>query len=123
MSRHLYFEHRLAIFTFIMTLRSYKFHISMPEREEIKILGVKLRTDLNMMVALNYEQLIAMITGMLHVHSGRRQNLVQKIWFTNSFVLSKLWYMSQILPPDKKHTDKIKKLICRFLWAGFLYKI
>jgi exonuclease III len=93
------------------------------EREEIKILGVKLMADCKKIIAVNYEQLISKITGILHFHAGRRQNLLQKIWFVNTFVLSKLWYISQIVPPENKHIAKIKQVLGRFLWAGSLYKI
>jgi hypothetical protein len=38
-------------------------------------------------------------------------------------ILSKLWYLSQIIPPDNLHIGKIRKAIGKFLWSGFIYKI
>jgi hypothetical protein len=38
-------------------------------------------------------------------------------------MLSKLWYLSQIIPPDNLHIEKIKKAIGKFLWSGCIYKI
>jgi hypothetical protein len=39
------------------------------------------------------------------------------------FILAKLWYISQILPPKNLHLAKIKKDIGKFLWFGYLDKI
>jgi hypothetical protein len=39
------------------------------------------------------------------------------------FVLSKLWYVAQVMPAENKHIGKIRKLLGDFLWRGSLYRI
>jgi hypothetical protein len=74
-------------------------------------------------VDLNYRDLINKISFSFHQHARRRLNLLQKVWISNSFVLSKLWYVAQVLTTQNIYIGKIRKLLENFLWRGSLYRI
>jgi hypothetical protein len=93
------------------------------ESTTLKILGIRITENINTMINKNFEALIMSVNFLVHQHSIRNLNLIQKIWFANTFVLSKLWYVSQILPPNNVHTGKLKSAIGKFLWAGHLYRV
>jgi exonuclease III len=93
------------------------------EHGNLKILGIKLCSNWKEMVDLNYGDLINKISFSFHQHARRRLNLLQKVWISNSFVLSKLWYVAQVLPAENIHIGKIRKLLGNFLWRGSLYRI
>jgi Reverse transcriptase (RNA-dependent DNA polymerase) len=93
------------------------------ETLELKILGMTFCAGLKKTIKHNYERAIQNINFLFNLNGKRRLNLLQKIWFSNTFVLSKLWYLSQIVPPDNVHIGKLKKAVGKFLWSGYLYKI
>jgi exonuclease III len=95
----------------------------MSETYDLKILGMTFCAEIKTTIKKNYEKAIQNINFIFNSHGKRRINLVQKIWLSNTFVLSKLWYLSQIFPPDNIHIGKIQKSLGKFLWAGYLYKI
>jgi hypothetical protein len=57
----------------------------------------------------NYERIINNINFMINQNCRRNLNLVRKVWVSNTFILAKLWYISQIMPPENPHFGKIKK--------------
>jgi exonuclease III len=93
------------------------------ETEKLKILGFFFCKKLRDLVNANYDKLIQTINFLINQNSRRNLNLIQKIWVANTFMLSKLWYYSQVVPPENVHIGKVKKAIGKFLWTGHLYKI
>jgi len=62
----------------------------MPEMESLKILGIKFKKNLNQATKANFDSLIAFSNFMFKKNSIRNLNLLQKVWVTNTFVISKL---------------------------------
>ncbi len=93
------------------------------EKDFLKILGITLYADIKQTVEKNYEKLLNNINYMINLHQRRNLNIIQKIWFANTFVLSKMWYLSQIIPPENLMLAKLRKTIGKFIWNGLLYKI
>jgi Reverse transcriptase (RNA-dependent DNA polymerase) len=93
------------------------------EKDKLKILGVKFAVSLTETTNINFEALTSSVKHMLRQHSIRNLNVIQKVWFANTFVLSKLWYVSQVIPPGNAHIAKLKTAIGNFIWAGHLYRI
>jgi hypothetical protein len=89
-------------------------------REDSKL---KDGTDLKKTTLGNYERNINTIKFMINQNCRGNLNLIQKVWVSNTFILAKLWYISQIMPPENLHLGKIKKAIGNFLWFGYLYEI
>jgi Reverse transcriptase (RNA-dependent DNA polymerase) len=93
------------------------------ERNELKMLGLCFTTSLSAMIKVNFDRLTANVKFMTRHSSIRNLNLIQKVWFVNTFVLSKLWFVSQVIPPGNSQATQIKTAIGNFLWAGQLYRI
>jgi Reverse transcriptase (RNA-dependent DNA polymerase) len=93
------------------------------EKDFLKILGITLYADIKQTVVKNYEKLLNNINYLINLHQRRNLNIIQKIWFANTFVLSKMWYLSQIIPPENLILAKLRKTIGKFIWNGLLYKI
>ena len=49
---------------------------------------------------------------------GLKGTLLQKVYFVNTFCLTKLNYISQAFKMDTKHLEEIKKLSLKFIYAG-----
>jgi hypothetical protein len=96
---------------------------TIPEVESLKILGIRFKASLNNTAKTNFDSLIATVSFMFRNNSIRNLNLIQKVWATNTFILSKLWYVSQVIPPGNQQIAQLKRVIGNFLWAGHLYRI
>ncbi|KAL1400940.1 hypothetical protein pipiens_007022 [Culex pipiens pipiens] len=49
-------------------------------------------------------------------------NTDYKTWLLNVFILSKLWYVCQVFPPNNKHLAEIRKAVGAFLWQSQVFK-
>ena len=91
------------------------------EVDYLKILGVKLYTNYNAIIETNYTDLISKIKYIVNLHQRRNLNIFQKTIIINTLLLSKLWYIAQIFPPNNKHIAQIRQICFRFLWKGQFY--
>lgn len=69
------------------------------------------------MVKNNFDKLISNLKHTIRMFSTRRMHLTEKVVVINTYVLSKLWYISQILPPDNRQMAEIKMIVGQFLWS------
>lgn len=92
-------------------------------KNEIKILGMLVKANFNSMVQQNWEKVLGNIKNMLFINTMRNLDLIMKIKFVNEFVLSKVWYLAQILPITHVVAQKIVKHTGNFIWMGSMYRI
>jgi hypothetical protein len=80
---------------------------------------------MNETIKSNFDNLAATIKCMFMFRqdSIRNLNLMQEEWFANTYVLSKLWYMSQVVPPENAQIARLKTALESFLWADHLYRV
>lgn len=93
------------------------------EVDHLKILGVAFYRNFDSTVNENYNNLIANLKHAISLHHRRILNIYQKAFILNTYVLSKLWYIAQIIPPNNKHIAEIRKICFRFLWQGYFYSV
>lgn len=80
-----------------------------PERSELKILGLIVKARWKDMVQVNCDLLIRIFTQACRVHGARKLCLLERVFVLNTYLLSKLWYISHVLTPSNKHLAQIKK--------------
>lgn len=93
------------------------------EQEKIKILGVTIHRTWAKMIDENYEKIINDMKFSIKLNQTRNLNLLEKIWLLNTFVLSKMHYIAQIIPPRNKHIAQIKCITGKFLWSGDIFRV
>ena len=54
---------------------------------------------------------------------SRNLSLLQKIWFINTYVLSKVWFTAKIYPPRKQDTQTIEKYAGFYIWRSYPYRV
>ena len=85
----------------------------------IKILGVLYTNDpLLTLELVNGNKVKEIVLEMLHAAYGMRGTVLQKIYYVNTFILSKIWYVCQTIMLDKKMLMEIDKLMRKFIFAG-----
>lgn len=91
------------------------------EVERLKVLGVDFYKNFESTVTYNYDDLINKLKYAISLHYRRKLNIYQKAFVLNTYILSKLWYIAQIFPPNNKHIAVIRQICFKFLWLGHFY--
>ena len=91
--------------------------------KQLHILGIIFTTNFRETIKVNYEKIITSIRGLIKDTILRDFTLQQRIWYVHSYVLSKVWYVAQILPAKIKHIDTIKRIVASIIWKGELFRI
>ena len=110
----------------LMPLGSWPQNITInriPTKLETKILGMLVCPKVENMIEKNWTTLVNSLRGSLVSQLSRRLNLLQKVWHINIFMLSKFWYLAQVLPFTDKYAARINLAIGYYLWRGFIYKV
>lgn len=84
---------------------------------KIKVLGVYYANSIRLMIKLNWDSLVSRFAQHVWLQSLRILTLHQKVIVVNTYMTSKIWFMSSILPPCNLHIAKITASIGSFLWA------
>jgi hypothetical protein len=91
--------------------------------EPLKILGIRFKASLNNTAKTNFDLLIATVSFMFKSNSIRNLNSIQKVWTNNTFILLKLWFVSQVITAGNQQIAQVKRIIGNFLWAGHMHRI
>ncbi|KAJ4451298.1 hypothetical protein ANN_02759 [Periplaneta americana] len=94
-----------------------------PVRFEARILGIIFSPRLDDIIENNWQSTLNKLRGTLHQHLSRNLNILQKVWHVNTFALSKLWYLAQVLPMPDKVSQKIEQLIGYYVWRGYPFRV
>lgn len=96
---------------------------NIPIKDVVKILGMFIHRDIEKMIELNWNPILNTIRYMFSKQLTRNLNLIQKIWNINLFILSKVWYIAQIIPLPEDVAQRIELGITYYLWTGHIYKV
>lgn len=86
------------------------------EVHKIKILGVYYANSIRLMAKLNWDALVSRFSQHVWLQSLRALTLHQKVVILNTYITSKIWYLSSILSPSSIHVAKLTATIGTFLW-------
>lgn len=84
------------------------------------VLGVFFKSTIKETVDRNWETVS--VNGLLWMHRPRVVNIKQKVILLNTFICSKLWYMSSILPIPNKYVAQFTKQIGYFYGMEYQHK-
>lgn len=81
------------------------------------MLGIKFSTNLEEMIELSYDKVLVDIQNMVTNWSKRNLTPIGKITVIKTLLISKMNHLFVSLPTPKNHyTEKINKILFRFLW-------
>ena len=89
------------------------------QKDTIKILGIRYSNiKEETLEKINSDLVKDSVLKKLYSSNGIRGTVMQKVQFVNSFILSKIWYVSQTICLEVETLKYIDKLIRRFIHAG-----
>ena len=97
--------------------------IGIPYHPHVEILGVQFCNTIQQSAQATWTQL----TGRVRTHTKEAYSgdlcLANRISYTQIYLLSKIWYVAQIFPPTKTHTQQITTAITFFIWKGATFRV
>ena len=94
-----------------------------PRVDSLKILGVTFCSDLSTSLRKNWSLLV----NRIHTHAikvlSKRLSLIQRVWYSNIYLLSKMWFLAKVFPPRKLDTQAIEKFIGYHIWRNYPYRV
>ena len=88
-----------------------------------KILGLTVCTSFHELIETNWANTSALTRFKMFQQIHRDINIIEKVWHVNSFCLSKMWYLAQIIPLPKKYATIMERAVRHYIWKGYLYKL
>ena len=86
-------------------------------KSSIKVVGI-LFSNSESLEEINSAMVSKSFHDVLHKSYGIRGTIMQKVYFVNTFLFSKLWYVAQCIKIDEKVISKILAKAFNFIYAG-----
>lgn len=97
--------------------------MDIPYQNEIKILGIKFTTSVNATTVNTWTAITSQTRALAQTMYKRDLGLEQRIRFTHDYLLAKMWYATQIVPPTPNHVRQINSAIVWYIWKGSIFKV
>ena len=104
----------LALGTWDMTRQI----MNMPYHKDIKILGFQF-TD----IVHTWSSVTAQVRAIAQETYYRDLSMDRRIQFVHEYLLSKIWYVTQIFPPPPDCIRQINTTISWFIWRGEIFRV
>ncbi|KAL1914348.1 uncharacterized protein VTP21DRAFT_8987 [Calcarisporiella thermophila] len=100
-----------------------RLHLQLPcryiqEEGSFTLLGIPFNTKSIFPRESYFEELRAKLQKTVESWKTRSLSLIGKVHLVNSRLLSKLWYISQLIPPPSKFLKCVNNIIKSFIWGG-----
>lgn len=86
--------------------------------DTVKVLGIKFANSVRLMSKLNWDPLVSKFAQQLWMHRSRTLTLQQRIILLNTWISSRIWYVSSVVAISNVHVAKITSLMGSFIWNG-----
>jgi hypothetical protein len=94
-----------------------------PYSDNIKILGIHMTRNLKRSARICWTNISNMIRIQAREVYNRVLQINQRIRYVNCFLLAKVWYLAQILPPPTNNIRQINTAIAWFIWRGDIFRV
>lgn len=91
--------------------------------DSVKILGIKFVNSVRLMSKMNWDPLVSSFAQQLWMHRCRTLSLHQKVILLNTWITSKIWYVSSVVAISNLHVAKLTSLMGGFLWSGQMTRV
>lgn len=86
--------------------------------DTVKVLGINFANSVRLMSKINWDHLVNIFAQQLWMHRCRTLSLHQKVVLLNTWITSKIWYVSSVVAINNIHVAKLTSLMGTFLWSG-----
>ena len=94
-----------------------------PYVEKVKVLGVTFSSDLDKMAELNWRGRLGAVRATLADARLRLLSTLQRVTYVNTYALSLVWHLAQVIPLPAAVAAEIEKAVRYFVWGGRTFKV
>ena len=96
----------------------------MQAQDSLRILGIMFSPDLDTTIRNTWSGVLGSIRSTVQRWIGdRRWTVSGKVHIIHTFILSKAWYVAQLLPPDQKVCDEVERSVSHYLFHDQVERI
>ena len=92
-------------------------------QSQIKILRVAFRNTIKESTTATWIRVTGVVRAQARQASARELCLAQRIKYVQTCLLAKIWYVAQILPPTKSHTQQLTTIRTWYIWQGATFRV
>jgi hypothetical protein len=93
------------------------------EQTHAKILGVTFGRTVAETTNESWTRANNLVRAQAQMAYNRNLCLVQRIQYTQTYLLAKIWHLAQIIPPTNRHTQQLTTICTWFLWKGTTFRV
>jgi len=97
--------------------------MGIPYKEEITVLGVKLKNTVKKLTLASWTRVTAMVRTQARRAYSRDLNMAQRITYVQTCLLSKLWYTAQVLHRPRECIRQIVSAVVWYTWQGAIFRV
>ncbi|KAK3908766.1 Transposon TX1 uncharacterized 149 kDa protein [Frankliniella fusca] len=94
-----------------------------PYVQEVKVLGIVFTASVHGMAAANWTSRVGALRATLADARLRAFNIAQRVEYANTYAMSLLWHLAQVIPISMTTAKDVRKALGKFLWAGELLRV
>ena len=96
--------------------------MNIPYCTEMTILGFQFSSTVGLSGKSNWTRVTGQIKAMASEMYGRDVCLIQRIQYVHTFLLAKIWHITQIFSISKEHVRQLATAIVWFIWKGTIFR-
>jgi hypothetical protein len=97
--------------------------LGIPFYPEVKILGVTFGPTIQQSINTSWKNTIHAVKGIAIKSYHRTLCLTQRIQYVRAFLLAKIWYLTQSLPPTIKNIKQLNAIAAWYIWHGAIFRV
>jgi hypothetical protein len=97
--------------------------LGIEEQTNAKILGVTFGHTIEETTNESWTRANNIVHAQAQMAYNRNLCLVQRIQYVQTYLLAKIWYLAQIIPHKKRHTQQLTTICTWFLWKGTTFRV
>jgi len=97
--------------------------MNIPHHKGIKILGFQFTDIVHSTAIATWSSVTARVRATVQETYYRDLSMDRRIQFVHEYLLSKIWYVTQIFPPPPDCMQQINTTISWFIWRGEIFRV
>jgi len=90
---------------------------------QVKILGVTFGSSVDMTVQESWSTVANAVRAQARQAYARHLCLAHRVQYVQTYLLSKIWYLAQVLPPPTRHIQQFTTTCTWFIWRGATFRV
>ena len=91
--------------------------------QHVTILGVTFGPTMEETIRESWKKVTNAVRAQARIAYARNLCLAHRVKYVNIYLLSKIWYLAQVLPPPTCHTQQLKSTCTWFIWKGAIFRV